>query len=99
MSKTLAATIYKKLIMPQYHPIALLHAITVDSYYRIRSKTVNSWKNNMNNFALQKKTLFTWRLIHQANSYLKDTIAELTRVMNVHPHASPQVAKNLSNRN
>jgi hypothetical protein len=85
--------------MPQFYPLALLHAIAVEFHYATLAFSVDAWRRNAWAGAATAKALSAWRVVHYADVHLRETIAELARVMREHPNATPQVAKGLSARN
>ena len=67
----------------RFHPIALLHKITVDTYYRQLGIIVNTWKEASDNSMAQKLTLSSWRTIHRADRHARANVVELRRVLNL----------------
>ena len=68
---------------PQFHPIALLHKITVDTYYRDLSFRIAVWRRNNQDHNIQKLTLASWRLIHRADRHFRANVLELRRVLDL----------------
>ena len=85
--------------MPQFYPLALLHVIVVGAHYRVLSITIESWKRNRWEANAVAHAMSTWLLSYRANLHRRETLAELTRVMNSIPRITPRVAKALSSRN
>ena len=67
----------------RFHPIALLHKITVDTYYRQLGIIVNTWKEASDNGMAQKLTLSSWRTIHRADRHARANVEELRRVLDI----------------
>ena len=63
------------------YPIALLHTITVDTFYRGLSHIINTWKRAVDVSIMQRLSLSSWRTIHRANHYGKVNVMELRRVL------------------
>ena len=88
---------------PQFHPIALLHKITVDTYYRQLCRIVETWKGAADDSMAQKLTLSSWRTIHRADRHARENVVELRRVLDLigsdEDLVSPQETKVLSASN
>jgi len=68
---------------PHFHPIALLHKITVDTYYRHLFRIVEIWKKAADDNTAQRFTLSNWRTIHRADRHARANVLELRRVLNL----------------
>jgi hypothetical protein len=68
---------------PHFHPIALLHKITVDTYYRHLFRIVEIWKKAADDNTAQRLTLSNWRTIHRADRHARANVMELRRVLNL----------------
>ena len=90
-------------MLPLFHPIALLHKITIDTYYRQLGKIVEVWKRAADDCMAQKQTLSSWHTIQRANRNIRDNVVELRRVLDLISRdedlVSPQETKNLSASN
>ena len=87
----------------QFHPIALLHKITADTYYRQLGLIVEMWKWAADDSIAQKLTLLSWRTIHHADRYARANVMEFRRVLDLigssEDLVSPLEAKVLSASN
>lgn len=90
-------------MLPLFHPIALLHKITVDTYYRHLSQIVEIWKEAAGDSTTQRLTMYSWRTIHSVDRHARANVWELMRVLELvgsdEDLVSPQETKNLSASN
>lgn len=90
-------------MLPQFHPIALLHKITIDTYYRKLGQIVKVWKRASDVCMAQKQTLSSWHTIQRANRNNRENVVELRRVLDLISRdedlVSPQETKIISASN
>lgn len=82
------------------YPIAFLHKITVDTYYRKLRTRIIAWRSNTTDNLFQMRIFINWKLFNKANKNLRQNIFELTRIISViklnNTTITPDIAKNLT---
>ena len=84
------------------YPIAFLHKITVDTYYRKLYTRIRDWRSNTIDNLVQLRISINWKLINKANKSLRQNIFELSRIISIinlnRASITPDVIKNLTLR-
>ena len=75
------------------HPLALLHVITVDTYYRKLRNRIFQWRENNSEHRARKATLKIWIATHRANKNAKANMAEFRRIANCMRHDGVLIAQ------
>ena len=65
----------------QFHPIALLHTIVVDTYYRKLGMYIFSWRSNNQDYRDRTYILNNWIAVHRANKNSRANLCELRRII------------------
>ena len=76
-----------------FHPLALLHSISIDTYYRNLRGIIDHWKTNMNENKHKKACLLQWKLSFRTKKNYNKIIQELFVLLKNENYITPSKIK------